>query len=481
MFGSGYGNGISVVLVMVLTETIRRHVPPILPEDPVREWHRFAAVLVRREHDRPGAPDDRGYDADGRWSGPRVATLACSAVFEAPVARKLTMYHRSEGTAGKPVLRQAGAVVCTGCFVVLLAWGRQRLWHCDHRFQCHRRHHGRISHPPSDTAIPGGRSSCDELVAAPNPGSLTPGFGGKMIVLFQRQLAPYRVSLFNSLNDALDGQFTLVLTRPDPTANRLWTVPWSEVRFRTAVLRGHRLDIGRGTWEVSRGVGATLDGLKPQAVVLGGWDVHACWAALRWARRRGVPLVGWVESSQQTGLHRGILSSTIRRRFLSACSAAIVPGVASEAFVRQLAPALPCHYAPNSVDAPDLRAIGEPSATGRSRVHRGVVGAKGADLVLAAAPQILQLFPRLIVAGDGPLRSDVTALAARLPGTGVRRLRRRSREDAALRAVGRDSHSQQEGSLAAGGLRGLGRRSGPSWWAPASAPSRICSKWQARQ
>jgi glycosyltransferase involved in cell wall biosynthesis len=41
---------------------------------------------------------------------------------------------------------------------------------------------------------------------------------------------------------------------------------------------------------------------------------------------------------------------------------------------------------------------------------------KGADLVLAAATQILQLFPRLIVAGDGPLRADVTALASRLPG-----------------------------------------------------------------
>ena len=54
-----------------------------------------------------------------------------------------------------------------------------------------------------------------------------------MIVLFQRQLAPYRVSLFNSLNEALDGQFTLVLTRPDPTANRLWTVPG--LRFASAL------------------------------------------------------------------------------------------------------------------------------------------------------------------------------------------------------------------------------------------------------
>ncbi len=237
-----------------------------------------------------------------------------------------------------------------------------------------------------------------------------------MIVLLQRQLGPYRVSLFNSLNDALDGQFTLVLTRADPTPNRKWTVPWSEVRFRVEVLSGHRLNVGRGTWEVSRGVRATLDGLKPQAVVLGGWDVHACWAALRWAQRRAVPLVGWVESSERTGQRRGVVSSTIRHRFLKACSTAIVPGAASEAFVRQLAPALPCHHAPNSVDAPDLRAIGEPPPQGAAVFIGELTQRKGADLVLAAAAEILQLFPRLIIAGDGPMRSDVIALASRLPG-----------------------------------------------------------------
>jgi glycosyltransferase involved in cell wall biosynthesis len=237
-----------------------------------------------------------------------------------------------------------------------------------------------------------------------------------MIALFQRSLAPYRVSLFNCLSDALDGEFTLVLTRRDATPDRRWTVPWSELRCRVAVLPGHRLDIGRGTLEVSRGVRATLAEMKPHAVVLGGWDVHACWAALRWARSRGIPLVGWVESSQHTGSHRGIASNAIRHRFLEACSAAIVPGGAAEAFIRHLAPALPCHHAPNSVDAPDLRAIAAPPPGGAAVFIGELSQRKGVDLVLAAAPQILRTFPRLIMAGDGPLRPDVIALAARLPG-----------------------------------------------------------------
>jgi glycosyltransferase involved in cell wall biosynthesis len=236
-----------------------------------------------------------------------------------------------------------------------------------------------------------------------------------MIVLFQRSLGPYRVSLFNSLSDALDGEFTLLLSRRDPTPDRLWMIPWSEVRFRVVVLAGHRLDVGRGTLEVSRGVRATLDGLRPQAIMLGGWDVHACWTALRWARRREVPLVGWVESSQCTGRHRGTVSTTIRRRFMQACSAAIVPGILSEEFVHQLAPALPCHLAPNSVDARDLRTLGDPPPQGAALFIGTLSERKGADLVLSAATELLKVFPRLIIAGDGPLRGDAIALAARLP------------------------------------------------------------------
>lgn len=237
-----------------------------------------------------------------------------------------------------------------------------------------------------------------------------------MIVLFQRTLAPYRVSLFNGLNDALGGEFALVLSRQDPTPHREWAIPWPEVRFQVVVLPGHRLNIGHGTWEVSRGVSATLDGLKPQAVVLGGWDLHASWAALWWAQRRGVPAISWVESWQDSGKHRGTVSGRFRRHFLTACSAAIVPGVAAEEFVRQLAPELPCYHALSSVDAPDLRVLGEPPPGGAALFIGELVRRKGVDLVLAAAAEILEMFPRLIVAGDGELRPDVTALAARLPG-----------------------------------------------------------------
>ena len=37
------------------------------------------------------------------------------------------VFNHCEGTGGKPMVRQTWTVICAGCFVVLLAWGRQRL------------------------------------------------------------------------------------------------------------------------------------------------------------------------------------------------------------------------------------------------------------------------------------------------------------------------------------------------------------------
>jgi len=237
-----------------------------------------------------------------------------------------------------------------------------------------------------------------------------------VIVLFQRSLAPYRVPLFNCLSDALGGQFAVLLSRRDPAPGRRWTIPWPEVRFRVEVLPGHRVEAGRVALELSRGVRSALDALRPRAIVLGGWDVPACWSAWAWARRRGVPLISWVESAHGTGRHRGGLSSAVRREFLAACSAAIVPGAAAEQFVRELAPALPCHRAPNSVQGPDLRTIGPPRPAGAALFLGQLSRRKGADLVLAAAAELLSVFPGLIMAGDGPLRRETAALARQLPG-----------------------------------------------------------------
>jgi O-antigen/teichoic acid export membrane protein len=126
-FGDGYGYGVWVVIVMLLTATIRGMYRPfyrkIQSENDIgalRYW--FAASVA--------AQVPLVIVATSRWSvvGAAVAMLACSAVLEAaPVARKLSAYHRSAGTGGWPVLSQAAVVAGTACLVILLAWERQRV------------------------------------------------------------------------------------------------------------------------------------------------------------------------------------------------------------------------------------------------------------------------------------------------------------------------------------------------------------------
>jgi O-antigen/teichoic acid export membrane protein len=126
VFGGGYSGGAWVVLVFVLTETIRGMYRPffrnIQSENRVgslRYWF-ISSMIVQVFASARAAT---------RWStvGAAAAALACAALFEAaPVADRLSAYLRSREPGGKPALRQASAV-CAGCLVGLLAWGRHRL------------------------------------------------------------------------------------------------------------------------------------------------------------------------------------------------------------------------------------------------------------------------------------------------------------------------------------------------------------------
>jgi O-antigen/teichoic acid export membrane protein len=127
VFGGGYGNAVPAVLIFVLTGTVRSmyrpHYRNIQSENGIgalRYW--FAASMIIQI--------PLTIVAARQWSavGAALAALACAAAFEAaPVARRVGAHRRPAGAGGRPVLKQVGAAVCAGCFVALLAWGRQRL------------------------------------------------------------------------------------------------------------------------------------------------------------------------------------------------------------------------------------------------------------------------------------------------------------------------------------------------------------------
>jgi glycosyltransferase involved in cell wall biosynthesis len=222
--------------------------------------------------------------------------------------------------------------------------------------------------------------------------------------------------MFNRLSEALGGELTVVLCQREPPSKRRWRIPWEEVAFECEVLGRYSARIRDRTGHWPRGVGVALDRIDPSTVIVPGWELPACWLALWWGWRRSVPVHAWVESSIGTGLRRGSVSNALRRLFLSLCDSAIVPGLAAEQFVHFLRSGMPCTYVPNSIEASDLRELEPPPEDGAALFLGELSPRKGADIVLAAAERMLEVFPELIVGGDGPLREAFIAKSSQLRG-----------------------------------------------------------------
>ena len=234
-----------------------------------------------------------------------------------------------------------------------------------------------------------------------------------MLVIIHNILAPYRVPLFNELAQSLDGQLAVMLSRDTHGKRRRWSVPWQDVSFQVELLNTVGIAHGERVFDVSFGVRRMLDRLSPEVVVLGGWDLSASWSSLRWCHRRAVPAVAWVESGIATGSFRDPLSSLARRRFLNGCSAALVSGDAAAAFVNQLQPGLPMTVVRNAIGLSALHAVPAPSA--RSALFVGELSQrKGVDVLLEALPGLLQHLERVVIVGDGQLRTAVADAVRRL-------------------------------------------------------------------
>lgn len=236
-----------------------------------------------------------------------------------------------------------------------------------------------------------------------------------MVALIHNILPPYRVPLFNALAEARGGEFVVVLARETHRFRRAWRVPWEDVKFQVCLLRTLTVRLGDRSVDISVGVGAALNKANPDAVIVAGWDLPACWLALAWARRHGVPVYAWVESGLTSGSLRGPISTTIRRIFLGQCKGAVVPGDAAASFVSHLAPSLRLVRAPNSVGMPVNRSIRAPKPPWSAIFVGELSERKGFDVVLDAVPDLLSDFSQLTVAGVGPMATRIEAMAARDP------------------------------------------------------------------
>lgn len=234
--------------------------------------------------------------------------------------------------------------------------------------------------------------------------------------------APFRTPLFTALAAAPDVELEVsFLAARDPRRPHYRIYP-DEMRFRWRVLPGLELVRG-GRWlVVNRGAMWRLLRLRPDVIVVGGWNQPAFWQALLAARLRRVPLVAWVESTTRDERSGSGPLERAKRALIARCAGFLVPGGASREYLEELGvdPAR-IVIAPNAVDLAIFRDGVAAARAGRDalRVELGLerctvlyVGRlepeKGVDVLLEAMATVAA---DLVVVGGGSLEGELRAAA----------------------------------------------------------------------
>ena len=256
----------------------------------------------------------------------------------------------------------------------------------------------------------------------------------RRVVILTEIISPYRIPVFNALAEtaAVDSH-VIFLAETDATLWQ-WKVYKDDIRFSFEILPHWRRRVRGYNVLLNRGVAAALEKAKPDVVVCGGYSYLAMWQALRWARKRGVPVLLWSESTRQDQRRGRAVVEGLKKYFQRACSGFVVPGTAAAEYLRTFGiPDGVIFTAPNAVDnewfaatsaaaqeqGPALRAkFGLPE---RYYLFVGrLVADKGVGVLLRAYAQLetgIRERVGLVLAGHGPGRAEYEALAASIhPG-----------------------------------------------------------------
>lgn len=136
--------------------------------------------------------------------------------------------------------------------------------------------------------------------------------------------APFRIPLWNALAERIELR-VILLSERDP--RRAYDLHREEWHFDARVLPGRSLVAG-GRWLVlNRGIREELRQLRPDAVLIGGWNQPTFWQAAR----SGLPYALWVESTGRD--ERAGRLEWLKRRLLRSASGVLVPGTAAREYV----------------------------------------------------------------------------------------------------------------------------------------------------
>lgn len=171
------------------------------------------------------------------------------------------------------------------------------------------------------------------------------------LVLLTEIIAPYRIPVLNALARREGMDLHVIFLAETDKALRQWRIYTDEIRFSYEVLPSWRWRVGNWSFLLNRGLRRALDAARAETIVCGGYNYPAYWEALWWARRRGVRFVLWTESNERDNRSGRAVVEWMKRYFVNSCSAFVVPGKSSFAYLRTLGASKQLIFtAPNAVD-----------------------------------------------------------------------------------------------------------------------------------
>ena len=272
----------------------------------------------------------------------------------------------------------------------------------------------------------------EELEARPETAVLP----ARVVAVFPEP-TPYRAPLLDRVADLPDVDLTVVYAA-ETVARRTWEV---DPRHRAVFLRGARLPgaerLLRHDYPVTPGVERVLRRMRPDAVVVSGWSTFAAQVAIAWCRLKGVPYALVVESHDEDprpGWRRAVKGSVVPRVVREASTVLVTGSLARDSMVARGAEPDRIGIFANTIDVeafgdradglassrPGLRkALGaEPDDVVVLSVAR-LVPDKAHDVLVRAVAEAEEPRLLLVLAGEGPERDRLAALAEEL---GVRLL-----------------------------------------------------------
>ena len=234
------------------------------------------------------------------------------------------------------------------------------------------------------------------------------------VLITQPVASPYRTDLFSALARVEDVKLLVLYERFDEPNRRQWSVGTPK-GYSYAALNSRRLFV-RG-YESPFYISSPLKvksflKWEPDVCLVGGWDVLTNWILISACRRKGTPVLQWIESSENT-INRGSKPlMALRHIFLSRAVGFCVPGQDAKAFVQTRFREKPVFVIPNSPARifTDLREH-QPPLEKVALFLGAFTERKGVDLLIRAVDILAAHGWKLRMVGHGALEERVRRLS----------------------------------------------------------------------